>query len=170
MQDLQIRAGVFHSEPGADRAVTDLLAAGFPKDRISVVSAKPLPPHDEHESAVTVEPSGSHTWHGVAIGGTVGSVLGAAAASVGVALTGGMGLLVVGPLMASATAGGLTGGFIGAMMTRGFEPEVADYYDQALTKGQYLVAVEAAPQGPNLDLAAAVLEHAGALPMAMHKG
>jgi hypothetical protein len=61
-------------------------------------------------------------------------------------------------------------GFVGAMMTRGFEPEIADFYDQALTKGQYLVAVEDVAEGPSMDSAEAVFQSAGATPMAMSKG
>lgn len=77
---------------------------------------------------------------------------------------------MVGPLLAAATGGGLAGGFVGAMMTRGFEPEIANFYDQALSKGQYLVAVEDEAEGPHLDSAEAILRRAGATPMAMRKG
>lgn len=167
---LPIRAGVFESEPAADRAVAGLLAAGFSKDSISVVSSRPVEHHVEHEDVVGVPPSGSHTAGAVVLGGTIGSVLGGLATVVGVAATGGIGLIVVGPLFAAAAAGGVAGGFVGAMMTRGFEPEIADFYDQALTKGQYLVAVEDVAEGPQLDTADAVFERAGATPMAMRKG
>lgn len=167
---LPIRAGIFESEPAADRAVAGLLEAGFAKERISVVSARPFPHHVEHDDVVNVAPAGSHTGTAVAIGGTIGTVLGGLVALVGVAATGGMGLMIVGPLLAAATTGGVTGGFIGAMMTRGLEPEIANFYDQALSKGQYLVAVEDGTEGPRLDSADAVFERAGALSMPMRKG
>lgn len=167
---LPIRVGVFDSEPAADRAVAGLLAAGFSKDKISVVSSRPAVHHVEHEDVASVAPSGSHTGGAIALGGTIGSVLGGLATVVGVAATGGIGLIVVGPLLAAAAAGGVAGGFVGAMMTRGFEPAIADFYDQALSKGQYLVAVEDGAEGPRLDSADAVFEHAGAMPMAMSKG
>jgi len=167
---LPIRAGVFESEPAADRAVASLLEAGFSKDQISVVSSRPVPHHVEHEDVATIAPSGAHTGEAVVVGGTIGSVLGGLAAVVGVAATGGMGLMVVGPLLAAATAGGVAGGFVGAMMTRGFEPEIADFYDQAMSRGQYLVAVEDGSAGPRLDSADAVFDRAGALSMPMRKG
>jgi hypothetical protein len=167
---LPIRVGVFDSEAAADRAVSDLLSAGFAKERISVVSARPTPPHAEHEGVETVAPAGSHTAEGIAVGGTIGSVLGGLAAAAGVVATGGMGLMIVGPLLAASAVGGVAGGFVGAMMTRGFEPEIANFYDQALTKGQYLVAVEEDVAGPSLEVADAVFENVGADSMPMRKG
>jgi hypothetical protein len=168
--DLPIRAGIFETEPAADRAVAGLIAAGFSKEKISVVSSRPVEQPVEHEDVVTVEPSGSHTGGAVVLGGSIGTVLGGLATVVGVAATGGIGLVVVGPLLAAAAAGGVAGGFVGAMMSRGFEPEIADFYDQALSKGQYLVAVEDVAEGPGLESAEAVFESAGATPMAMGKG
>jgi hypothetical protein len=41
------------------------------------------------------------------------------------------------------------------MLTRGMEREVADFYDQALEKGQILVAVERATTSPPEQVAAA---------------
>jgi len=167
---LPIRAGVFENEPAADRAVVGLLAAGFAKENISVVSSRPVVHHAEYADVAAVAPSGSHTEGAVALGGTIGSVLGGLAAIAGIAATGGIGLVVVGPLLAAAAAGGVAGGFVGAMMTRGFEPGIADFYDQALSRGQYLVAVEDRAAGPHMDSADAVFERAGALSMAMPKG
>ncbi|MBL8828023.1 MAG: hypothetical protein JNM18_13680 [Planctomycetaceae bacterium] len=57
-----------------------------------------------------------------------------------IVLTGGASLLVTGGL--ALWAGGVVGGLVGAMMTRGVEKEVADYYDQALTEHKILVAAE----------------------------
>ncbi|HEX6884610.1 MAG TPA: hypothetical protein VF530_14640 [Planctomycetota bacterium] len=170
LSTLPIRAGVFESEPDADRAVVALLAAGFSKDRISVVSARPVPHHAEHADVLAVAPSGAHTRSAVALGGTIGSVLGGAAVVAGVLVTGGMGLMVVGPLLVGATAGGLGGGFVGAMMTRGFEPAIAEFYDQALSRSQYLVAVEDDAGGPHLASAEAVFELTGATPIPLRKG
>lgn len=167
---LSIRAGIFESEPAADRAVVGLLEAGFPRERISVVSTRPVPHHAEHEDVMSVAPSGAHTRSAVALGGSIGSVLGGVAALVGVAVSGGMGLFVLGPLLAGAAAGGVGGGFVGAMMTRGFEPAIADFYDQALSRGQYLVAVEDGAAGPPLGSAEGVFERAGATPLPLRKG
>ncbi len=167
---LTIRAGIFENEPAAERAVAGLLEAGFAKEWISVVSTLPFPHHAEHADVQAVAPSGAHTRGALALGGTIGSVLGGIAVLIGVALTGGTGLLAIGPLLGGAAAGGLSGGFIGAMMTRGFEPSIADFFDQALSRGQYLVAVEDNSASPPLEEAEAVFERVGASPVPLRKG
>ena len=86
------------------------------------------------------DPSGSHTTAAVAVGSAIGAVLGGLTAVIGTVATGGIGLLAAGG--ASAWAGGIVGGLIGAMMTRGVEKELADYYDQAVVRGKILVAAE----------------------------
>jgi hypothetical protein len=45
-------------------------------------------------------------------------------------------------MLAAAAGGAVAGGFVGAMMTRGLEPEMANFYDQAVQKGKILVGVE----------------------------
>lgn len=167
---LTIRAGIFESEPAAERAVSGLLAAGFSKDWISVVSTLPFTHHPDHADVQTVRPSGAHTRGAVALGGTIGIVLGGVAALIGVATTGGAGLVAFGPLLGGAAAGGLSGGFLGAMMTRGFEPAIADFFDQALNRGQYLVAVEASRGSPQLEVAEAVFERSGVSSVPLSKG
>jgi len=73
---------------------------------------------------------------------------------------------------ASAWAGGIVGGLIGAMMTRGVEDELANFYDQAVVRGKILVAAEdRSERGPQtLAAAARVLEEAGAEPMPLGEG
>ncbi len=84
--------------------------------------------------------------------------------------TGGLAILVVGPL--AAAAGGVAGGFIGAMVSRGVEKELADYYQQAVIEGRILVAAE--DTGPSaqrsLARAAGILAEAGASPLPMREG
>ena len=63
--------------------------------------------------------------------------------------TGGLGLLVFGPMfLSSACAGALVGGLVGAMTTRGIEKEIANYYDQAVVQGKILVAAECMARWP----------------------
>ncbi len=167
---LPIRAGVFANEPSADRAVVDLLQAGFEKERISVVSAQPVPPHAAHEDVRNVAPAGAHTRKAIVIGAASGCVLASAAVALGAALTGGFGPTAIGPLLGAAVVGAVAGGFVGAMMTRGYEPEISDYFDQALRKGQYLVSVEEREGGPPLSSADAVFRRAGVKSLPMRKG
>ena len=69
---------------------------------------------------------------------------------------GGVALLAAGGI--AMWGGGVVGGLVGAMMTRGFEKELANYYDQAVTRGQILVAAE--QDDPHR---AVMLEHAAAV-------
>lgn len=165
-----IRAGIFDSESSADRAVAALLTAGFAKERISVVSARPMAQRADHVPVEQVPPAGSHTTGAIAAGGAIGSVLGGLTVAVGVAATGGLGLLAVGPLLGAAATGGVFGSFVGAMLTRGLEEEIANYYDQALRKGQYLVAVEHEEAGPPLEAADAVFQRSGVVSLPLRKG
>lgn len=167
-----IRAGIFDSESSADRAVAELLEAGFAKERISVVSARPMAQRADHAKVDNEPPAGAHTAGAIAAGGAIGSVLGGLTVAVGVAATGGLGLLAVGPLLGAAATGGVFGSFVGAMLTRGLEEETANYFDQALSKGQYLVAVEQVEGegGPPLEAADAVFQRAGVVSLPLRKG
>lgn len=156
--------GVFPRPVLADGAIDALLRSGFPTDRISVVCPESC--QREVEAGVDrVEPAGSNTLEA----GALGAALGGLTAAVGVAASGGVGLLVAGPLLG---AGAVTGGFLGAMATRGLEPEIADFYDQALVDGNVLVAVDTEPADgvPSAELAEDVLARCGARPMNLREG
>jgi hypothetical protein len=155
------RAGVFPTLQGADEAVRRLLAAGFSKDEITVVCSDETKERYfrefEHQ-----DPAGAHTPKAAAIGGSIGATAGGlAAGAVGLAL-GGLPLIVTAGI--GVMAGGVWGGFLGAMATRGGEKEAANYYDQAVVAGKLLVAVEC--HGPDqeerLALADRILVDAGA--------
>ena len=164
------RVAVFDTVPEADRAIDALIAAGFAKEEISVIC-----PHcvtEPHAGVNEEERSGSHTPRAIAAGGTIGAVLGGLTAAIGIAATGGTALFVAGPLLYGlygAAAGAVGGSFVGAMMTRGLEPEIADFYDQALSKGQVLVAVEDHDEA-NLARAEKVLSATGAHPISLSAG
>jgi hypothetical protein len=162
-----IRAAVFSRLNDADHAVHKLLEGGFTKDQITVVcSDEAIERHFkeyEHE-----DPAGVHTGQGIAAGGAIGAGLGGFAVLVGVTTTGGAGLVAAGALLAL----GIAGPFIGAMMTRGIEKEAADFYDQALTRGQILVAVEdhSERRSDALAIAEKVFHETGAEPLKLSEG
>ena len=135
-----VRVGVFTRIAHADRAVHDLVHAGFDKDDITVICPT-CSPENFHEYK-RMEPAGAHAPAAATAGGAIGALLGGLVAFTGVALTGGAGLLVAGPMLAGAAGGAVAGGFVGAMMTRGLEPEMANFYDQAVQRGKILVGVE----------------------------
>lgn len=164
-----IRVGVYSTIPAADCAVESLLQEGFTADQISVVcSDLAIEEHFhrfEHE-----QPAGAHTTTAVAVGGAIGAALGGLTVLVGAATTAGIALLAAGGL--AAWTGGIVGGFVGAMMTRGIEPELANYYDQAVTAGKILVAAEDHSEAHRQRLAVAerILSECGAEPVALNEG
>ncbi len=138
-KELPVRIGVFSTVPQARDAVNKLLAAGFGQDQITVVCSDKTREREfrefEHQ-----DPAGTFTPAAAATGGAIGLALGGLAGVTLTLATGGMAVLIGGAL--AAWTGGVVGGLIGAMMTRGVEHELADYYDQAVTRGKILVAVD----------------------------
>jgi outer membrane lipoprotein SlyB len=164
--DRPVRAGVFASLDDARRVVEALRNASYSNDEITVVCS------DETKEKYFRElehqqPAGANTPLAATAGGMIGATLfGLATVGIGMA-TGGVPLLVAGGW--GAWTGGVLGGFVGAMMTRGIEKEAADYYDQAVVRGEILVAVETSDQA-RLDQAERILSAGGAKPLALPEG
>lgn len=162
------RCGIFTTWEDADKAVDLLLDAGFKPEQINVMCSDETTERHfrqfEHE-----DPAGSHTGEAVVAGGTIGAALGGLT-TVGIATAIGIPVLVAGPalILGLATAGGL----IGAMTTRGLEHEIADFYDQAVTQGNILVAVESQADEAEEELAIAekIFEEAGSEPIPLPEG
>jgi len=162
--DLPLRVGVFDTPAEADAAVDELLAAGFTTEQVTVICSR----HAVQEHFARFEhqdPAGSKTPAAALTGGVLGAALGGLVAVAGAVTTGGAALLVAGGL--AIWSGGVVGGLVGAMMTRGVEKELANFYDQAVAGGRILVAAEEAdPQRrANLDVAARILASHGVEPM-----
>jgi hypothetical protein len=164
----RLEVGVFTTVEDARRAVNGLLAAGFPSDKITVVCSDQTKERYfrefEHQ-----EPAGTFTPTASIAGGTIGALLGGATVIASAVATGSLALWAAGPI--TAWAGGVAGGLVGAMMTRGVEKELANFYQQAVLEGQILVAAEASvSRGPSLGEAARILAEAGAKPLALPEG
>jgi hypothetical protein len=162
--DLTLRLGVFNSLAAADAAVHRLLRAGFTKQQISVICSDET--RERHFPGLAhQQPAGKNTPLAATAGAAVGATIAGLAAITAAAATGGAALFVAGG--AAAWTGAVLGGFLGAMMTRGMERELADFYDQAVTEGKIVVAAEA--HGPRaqerLAEAAQILAQAGAEPL-----
>jgi len=167
-QERPVRVGVFSDVEHADQAVAGLLQAGFSRDNLSVVcSDEVIRAH--YEGIKTEEPAGAHTPLAVAAGGTLGAIGGLALAAIGSAV-GGPAFLAAGGL--AFWTGGVVGGLVSAMMTRGMEASAAELYSQALTDNKILVAVESHETDAALTLAKAerILHDAGAEPLALPEG
>jgi hypothetical protein len=172
----RLEVGVFPTVEGARHAVQGLLDAGFTKEQITVMCSDETKERYfqefEHQ-----EPAGSYTPNAAIAGATIGALLGGGSVLVASAATGGLALLAAGPI--TAWAGGVAGGLVGAMMTRGVEKELANFYQQAVVEGQIVVAAEenngrdqslAQRNRPTLSQAARILAAAGAKPLLMPEG
>jgi hypothetical protein len=164
----RVEVGVFTTVEDARRAVNGLLDAGFPKDQVTVVCSDETKERYfrefEHQ-----EPAGTYTPTATIAGGTIGALLGGATVIASAVATGSLALWAAGPI--TAWAGGVAGGLVGAMMTRGVEKELANFYQQAVLEGQILVAAEPGDaRSPSLGEAARILAEAGAKPLTLPEG
>jgi hypothetical protein len=170
-----MEVGVFATVEDARQAVRGLLDVGFNNDQITVLCSDETKERyfEEFEHQ---EPAGTHTPTVSIVGGTIGALVGGFAVIVAAIGTGSLALWAAGPI--TAWAGGVTGGLVGAMMTRGVEKELANFYQQAVVDGHILVAAEApTPAGnltgdrqPTLNAAANVFAKAGAKPLVLPEG
>jgi len=158
--DKPVRVSVFDTIAQADHAVRDLRAAGFTHDELSVICT------DRHKAALfhdvqTPAPAGTNAPAGILAGSAVGAAIGGLGMAASALVTGGASLLIGGAAMIAG--GALVGTFAGAMMTRGLEPEMVNYYDQAVQHGKILVAVEVTGEdsGARLELAERILNQDG---------
>lgn len=157
-----LRVGIFDRFDRANTALDELIEAGVDRERLSIVSPNQGP--SIPEGVERIDPKDGSKAASAAAGATVGSVIGGLTAAVGAALTGGAGILVAGALLQGGAAMGVAGGFVGAMMARGLEPDIADFYNRALEDGNVLVAVEASDVAgqPSLEEVGAILKRLGA--------
>ena len=164
-----IRLGIFATVPAAERTVQDLLSAGFTADQITVICSDPWKERS-FEQFHHQDPAGTTTPAKAMAGGAIGAALGGLTVLAGAAATGGTALLAAGG--AVAWTGGVLGGLIGAMVSRGVEKELANFYDQEVQRGNLLVAVEDHGQDARHRLSEAeqILADAGAEPLPLLEG
>lgn len=167
--DRPVRVGVFSTVRQAERAVNDLLAAGFTREQLSVLCSDR---HKERLFGDLAEPvhGARQTPEAIATGGLIGATLGGLALAATAVVTGGATLLAAGSVLIAG--GAIAGSFTGAMATRGFEKEAANYYDSAVQLGKILVAVEVQGDDNEARLAEAerIFAAAGAEPVALVEG
>jgi hypothetical protein len=166
-----LRVGIFKSSVEANRAVAELLALGFRPEQVTVICSEATVQNQfkqfEHQ-----DPAGAHTPEAALTGGALGAAVGgvAALALASFVSLGGAALLAAGGV--ALWGGGVVGGLVGAMMTRGVEKELANYYDQAVERGQILVGVEQTDpaQVGMLAKASEIFERHGVEPLTMREG
>ncbi len=154
--------GVFPTTEQADRAVTELLQAGFSRENIGFflrdsgkegVEMQHDAAHYEHE-AVTRSVTGTIT--GTVLGGILGALTAVLVPGIGTVL--GTGLFVA----SAAATGAIAGGFTGLMSTVGLSEEEAHWFQGELEAGRPIVAVQA---GNRYSEALAIMEIHGAYDM-----
>lgn len=167
---LPIRAGVYSKVHDVDAVVLSLLEAGFTHDEITIVcSDEATQRHfkDFHKQ----DPAGKHTATAAAAGGATGAALGGlATVAVGFA-TGVLPVAIIGS--AGALTGGVVGSLLAAFMTRGAEPEVANFYEQAVQEGKLLVVVEKKDESDaarKLEIAERLFAKSGTRPLPLPEG
>src|SRR5882724_314991 len=134
--------GIYKNSMAAERAVDQILAAGFSNNDISVL----LPDNESskqfaHEKN-TKAPEGTTT--GAAAGGVVGGTLGVLAGIGTLAIPGLGPFIAAGPIMAGLAGlgvGGAVGGVTGALIGMGIPEFEAKRYEGRLQKGGILLSV-----------------------------
>ena len=140
MTERTTAVGVFTDRAQAEQAINDLHNLGFSDRQIGYIV------RDANGDRSDVAPAGSHTEEiaaGVAGGGILGGILGAAASLLipgfGPAIAGGILAATLGGVAIGAAAGGL----VAALTDLGVPPEEADYYQSEFETGRILVTVQA---------------------------
>ncbi|MDZ4803170.1 MAG: hypothetical protein SGI92_33850 [Bryobacteraceae bacterium] len=159
---------LFERKENADRAADELLAAGFTRESIGVISGHQLSEPQDHVSAKE-DSSGkmvSAVQKGLAMGGGLGAVAGGLSAL----LIPGVGPLMVGGALASAFLGaGLgaaVGGVMAGLMKAGVNESDARLFEEGLRHGGVVVTVHT---DDRMDRQAVViLDRNGAMDMDEH--
>ena len=135
--------GVFETKARADRAVSDLQAAGFDEDDIGMI-------HRDREGKTVKSGAADDTY--AEEGAAAGAIAGAAGgALVGVGIIAGV-IPVLGPVLAlgtlgtillNAAGGAAIAGLAGALIGWGIPEEDAEYYESEVKAGRFLVTVNA---------------------------
>src|SRR5277367_4861926 len=134
--------GIYQNEKQTERAVEDLLAAGFSNDNISVLLPDNEGTRDFAHDKGTKAPEG--TAAGVTTGGVIGGALGLLA-GIGVLAIPGIGVFIAaGPIMSALAGlgvGGTVGGVIGALVGMGIPEYEAKRYEGHIKAGGILLSV-----------------------------
>jgi len=150
--------GVFTTRAAAEKAVSDLRAAGYRDDQIGLVA--------KNAAGKTVHTDGAgETMAGE--GGAIGAAAGAAGgALIGAGIAAGV-IPVIGPVLAigtlgtvllNAAGGAAIAGLAGALVGWGIPDEDAKYYEGEVNSGRYLVTVNC---GSRTDARDVLVRHGG---------
>jgi hypothetical protein len=151
--------GIFDDRVAAERAVDELLQAGFDADQVGYV----IRGSDAVQGGMISDASGTKDGKGAIAGAITGATVGGLAAAAVTALIPGVGpILAAGSLamfFGYAAAGAAIGGIFGALTGLGISEDEARYYEKAFHEGKALVAVK--PGARAVDAAAILRRNGG---------
>src|SRR5690349_9130077 len=137
--------GVFTSVPDAQAAVSELEAAGIPRDDISLVANKHATGYDSARRDEIGTDKTSDVVADAGIGAAIGGVSGLLLSAAGALTLPVIGpILAAGPIAAALTGAGIgaaAGGLIGALTEAGIPEEDAKYYAEGVRRGDVLVTI-----------------------------
>lgn len=154
-----ILTGLFKDYKNAEWAYQDLLERGYKKEDIHLLMSEEI--RKKYFPDVPKTETGNEILKGAGLGASIGGGLGAITAAI--AATGttlaipALGLIISGPLAASlagAGAGGLAGGIVGALVGTGIPDEKAKIYENGIKAGGIVVGVT-----PNSKADATIIEN-----------
>jgi hypothetical protein len=160
MENEKTVVGLFDSSEPAQQAADALVAHGFPRQEVSIITGDKRA-QQETPNIGPVHGVGADTEAGrdAAIGGLAGVVAGLAA----LAIPGIGPLLAVGPLagaLGGLGIGAAVGGLVGVLKDYGVSEQEAQYYEEGLRRGGALVAVRTTDD--RASDASKILDRAGA--------
>jgi hypothetical protein len=154
--------GIYTGTVPAERAVNQLVAAGFSQNDISALLPDSQSTREFAHEKNTKAPEG--TTAGVTTGGVVGGTLGLLAGIGALAIPGVGPLIAAGPIMAALAGvgvGGAVGGLIGALVGMGIPEYEAKRYEGRIKDGGVLVSVHC-DTSDEIKRAEAILKSTGA--------
>src|SRR5579863_1184763 len=154
--------GIYKNSVAAERAVDQILAAGFSNNDISVLLPDNQSSKEFAHEKNTKAPEGTTT--GVTAGGVVGGTLGVLAGIGALAIPGLGPFIAAGPIMAGLAGlgvGGAVGGLIGALVGMGIPEYEAKRYEGRLKSGGVLLSVHC-DTSAEIARAKEILKHTGA--------
>ena len=134
------RAGFFSTCESAERAIRNLLDAGFSKDHLAVICPEKFTCEFHPADVPRAERPGSKAATALVEGGAVGATLGGNALIASAIATGGVGVLPAIPVLIGG--GAIAGGFSTLIAAEGYGEGVAELYEQAIHFGKIVVGVE----------------------------
>ena len=134
--------GIYKNSAAAERAVDQILAAGFSNNDISVLLPDNQSSKEFAHEKNTKAPEGTTT--GATAGGVIGGTLGLLAGIGSLAIPGVGPFIAAGPIMAALAGlgvGGAVGGVIGALVGMGIPEYEAKRYEGRIKEGGVLLSV-----------------------------